>query len=150
MTSFAHGTPIHGASILVTGGNRGFGLALVSEFLDRGAARVYATSRSAHTLGRGYEISKSGTWSATNGLRIQLATQGTRVTAIHVGYMDTDMAAGLQVPKVDPRDVARQTADAIEAGELEVLADDTTRRVKSGLAGDVTALYPQLLAAAPA
>jgi NAD(P)-dependent dehydrogenase (short-subunit alcohol dehydrogenase family) len=49
MTTLANGTPIQGASILVTGGNRGFGLALVSEFLDRGAARIYATSRSPHT-----------------------------------------------------------------------------------------------------
>jgi NAD(P)-dependent dehydrogenase (short-subunit alcohol dehydrogenase family) len=40
------GTPIDGAVALVTGGNRGFGRALVDELLDRGAARVYATSRS--------------------------------------------------------------------------------------------------------
>jgi len=33
------------------------------------------------------------------------------------------MVASLEVPKVDPRNVARQTADAIEAGAFEVLAD---------------------------
>ena len=97
------------------------------------------------SLGGGYEISKSAAWSATNALRIQLAAQGTRVTALHVGYMDTEMIAALEVPKADPRDVARQAADGILNGSFEVLADETAQRVKSGLAGDVSALYPQLV-----
>ena len=48
----SQGTPIKGAVALVTGGNRGFGRALVDELLERGAAKVYATSRSAHTPAR--------------------------------------------------------------------------------------------------
>ena len=46
-TYSSNGTPIEGAVALVTGGNRGFGRALVDELLERGAAKVYATSRSA-------------------------------------------------------------------------------------------------------
>ena len=69
------------------------------------------------------------------------------MTALHVGYMDTDMVAKLDVPKADPRDIARQTADAILTGDFEVLADDLTRSVKSRLSDDVTALYAQLAAA---
>ena len=46
-TETSNGTPISGAVALVTGGNRGFGRALVDELLERGAAKVYATSRSA-------------------------------------------------------------------------------------------------------
>ena len=61
--------------------------------------------------------------------------------------MDTDMTARVDAPKADPRAIARQTADAIIAGELEILADDTTRAVKSQLSEDVTALYSQLAAA---
>lgn len=38
-------------------------------------------------------------------------------------------------------------ADAILAGDFEVLADDTTRAVKSQLSQDVTALYTQLTVA---
>jgi NAD(P)-dependent dehydrogenase (short-subunit alcohol dehydrogenase family) len=45
-TYSSNGTPIEGAIALVTGGNRGFGRALVDELLERGAAKVYATSRS--------------------------------------------------------------------------------------------------------
>jgi NAD(P)-dependent dehydrogenase (short-subunit alcohol dehydrogenase family) len=233
------GTPIEGAVALVTGGNRGFGLAMVNELLDRGADRVYAASRSTAayederivpialdvnddesvaaaaeaapdvsivvsnagitlgtpvleaplddlraeldtnlfgiirvarsfapalarhqssslvnvlsalswlSFGRGYEISKAAAWSATNAMRLALHDQGTIVTALHVGFMDTDMTAGLDVPKVDPRVVADLTADAILAGDAEVLGDDVTRRLKSALSGEVTALYPQLAA----
>jgi NAD(P)-dependent dehydrogenase (short-subunit alcohol dehydrogenase family) len=234
------GTPISGAAALVTGGNRGFGRAMVEELLDRGAAKVYATSRSPQprwderviplvvdvgdddsvaaaaqvatdvsivvnnagitlntpvldaplsdiraeletnlfglirvarafapvlaghppsslvnvlsvlswvSFGRGYEISKAAAWSATNSMRVQLRDQATIVTALHVGYMDTDMTAGLDAPKVDPRDVARQAADGILAGRYEVLADEVTRTVKSQLSNDITALYGQLQAA---
>ena len=45
-TDPSSGTPIEGAVALVTGGHRGFGCALVDELLERGAAKVYATSRS--------------------------------------------------------------------------------------------------------
>ena len=234
------GTPIEGAAALVTGGNRGFGRAMVEELLNRGAAKVYATARSPHippnprivplvldvtsdssvaeaaetatdvsivvnnagialntpvldaplaniraeletnlfgiirvtrafspilarrrpsslvnvlsvlswlAYGKGYEISKAAAWSATNSIRMQLRQQGTTVTALHVAFMDTDMTAGLDVPKADPHDVAHQTAEAIVTGQLEVLADETTRTVKSQLSHELTHLYQQLAVA---
>jgi hypothetical protein len=69
------------------------------------------------------------------------------VTALHVGYMDTDMTSRVDAAKADPREIARQTVEAIIAGEFEILADDTTRAVKSLLSEDLTALYAQLAAA---
>jgi NAD(P)-dependent dehydrogenase (short-subunit alcohol dehydrogenase family) len=236
-TNLSAGTPIDGAVVLVTGGNRGFGRAVVDEALARGASKVYATSRSAHTrhdpriiplvldvsddtsvaaaahsaadasivvnnagvalgtplldcpladireeletnlfgmirvarafaptlglhdasslvnvlsaaswlaLGDGYSVSKAAAWSATNSMRTRLLDQGTIVTAVHVGYMDTDLTAGFDAPKADPREVARQTVDAIIAGAFELLADDSARRIKSQLSADIAVLYPQL------
>jgi hypothetical protein len=61
--------------------------------------------------------------------------QGTHVVAVHVGYMDTDMAAGVDQPESAPADVAGQALDAVGSGREEVLADELSRRVKSGLAG---------------
>jgi NAD(P)-dependent dehydrogenase (short-subunit alcohol dehydrogenase family) len=90
-----------------------------------------------------YSAAKAAEWSLTNGLRLQLAGQGTQVTALHVGYMDTDMVRELDVPKVDPAVVAKLALDGLAAGAAEVLADGTSRRVQRGLAGGVAALYPQ-------
>ncbi len=44
-TKTPSGTPIGGAVALVTGGNRGFGRALVDELLERGAAKVTPPQR---------------------------------------------------------------------------------------------------------
>jgi len=93
--------------------------------------------------GGAYGAAKAAEWSLTNGLRLQLAGQGTQVTALHVGYMDTDMVRELDVPKIDPAVVAKLALDGLAAGAVEVLADDTSRRVQQGLAGGVAALYPQ-------
>ena len=54
---------------------------------------------------------------------------------MHVGYMETDMASHVAGEKTSPDDVARQTFAAVEAGEVEVLADATARLVKQGFVG---------------
>ncbi len=91
-----------------------------------------------------YCAAKSAEWSLTNALRQELAPQGTRVTALHVGYMDTDMVRHLDVPKSDPAVVAKLAIDGLAAGDAEVIADETSKRVLAGLSGGVAALYPQL------
>ncbi|AVT35468.1 SDR family oxidoreductase [Plantactinospora sp. BB1] len=98
-------------------------------------------------LSGSYSASKAALWSMSNSLRLELLAKGVGVTGLHVGYVDTDMAAHLDVPKVAPEYVARQALDGVEAGAFEVLADDVTRRVKAGLSADLAALYPQLAAA---
>lgn len=87
-----------------------------------------------------YGATKAAIWSVTNSLRLELAAQGTQVTGVHVGYIDTDMTAGLDVPKQDASDIARQIVEAIGKDEPEVLADDLSRHVKSALSGPVSGL----------
>ena len=93
-----------------------------------------------------YSASKAALWSQTNALRLALRPRGISVTGLHVGYVDTDMATGIDLPKNSPRTVADLALDGIEADAPEVLVDDLTRQVKAGLAADITALYPQLAA----
>lgn len=81
-----------------------------------------------------YGAAKAAAWSLTDGVRLELAEQGTQVTGLHVGAIDTEMMAGMDVPKNDPADVVRQALDGIEAGDLEVLADDASAQAKAGLA----------------
>lgn len=98
----------------------------------------------------GYSAAKSAMWAATNALRLTLAEQNTLVLAVHVGYMDTDMAAAITAPKTDPNRVAHATLDGIEAGAHEVLADDVSRQVRAALSGPLSGLYPSLIAPAAA
>lgn len=90
-----------------------------------------------------YCAAKSAAWSMTNALRQELALQGTLVSALHVGYMDTDMTAGISDPKTDPAEVARIALDGIEHGEVEILADEVSRSLRAALACGVAGLYPQ-------
>lgn len=91
-----------------------------------------------------YSAAKSAAWSLTNGLRQELAPQGTRVAALHVGYMDTDMTRGIDAAKSDPAEIARIAIGGIETGKTEIIADDVSRTVLANLSGGVAALYPQL------
>ncbi|MEU5184344.1 SDR family oxidoreductase [Streptomyces longwoodensis] len=93
-----------------------------------------------------YSASKAALWSQSNSLRLELRPRGIAVTGLHVGYVDTDMAADVDAPKSDPCDVAARALDGVESGAHEVLADDISRQVKAGLAGDLAVLYPQLAA----
>jgi NAD(P)-dependent dehydrogenase (short-subunit alcohol dehydrogenase family) len=82
-----------------------------------------------------YSASKAAAWSLTNSARGELRDQNTLVVGVHVGYMDTDMAADAPGPKLAPADLAGQILDAVEAGREEVLGDELTRQVKAGLSG---------------
>ncbi len=66
------------------------------------------------------------------------------MSSLHVGYMDTDMARSITDAKSDPADVARIALNGIEAGEVEILADDVSRMVLAGLSGGVAAWYPMV------
>jgi NAD(P)-dependent dehydrogenase (short-subunit alcohol dehydrogenase family) len=93
-----------------------------------------------------YGASKAAEWALTNGVRIELAQQGTLVVGVHAGFIDTEMVTELArgLPKDDPEDVARQVFDAVEGGRVEVLADQRTERVKRLLPDDHEKIYPAI------
>lgn len=92
----------------------------------------------------GYSASKAAQWSLTDGLRQDLAGQGTRVGGLYVALMDTDFSRVFDAPKEDPADVARLAVDAIETRAFEVFADEQSKSIRAGLSGGVEALYPSL------
>jgi len=91
-----------------------------------------------------YGMSKSAAWALTNGIRQELAAQGTQVLALHVGFVDTDLTRDFEVPKSAPEAVVRTALDALESGASEVLADEITRQVHAGLSAD-PAVYLQAI-----
>ncbi|WP_248704154.1 SDR family oxidoreductase [Curtobacterium sp. MWU13-2055] len=87
-----------------------------------------------------YAASKAAAWSATSGLRVELAPQGTTVTGLIVGMVDTAMGARFDVPKSRPEDVVAQAYEGAVAGVFEVLADDDSHFVKGLLSEPAEAL----------
>jgi len=96
--------------------------------------------------GGAYAASKAAAWSLTDSTRLELADQGTHVVGVHMGLVDTDMAAGLDAPKISPTALATAGLDAIESGLDEVLADDWAKLVKSGLSLAPSERYERLFA----
>jgi NAD(P)-dependent dehydrogenase (short-subunit alcohol dehydrogenase family) len=97
-----------------------------------------------------YNAAKAAELALTNSLRLELAPRGITTTALHVGYMDTDMVAHLDVAKSDPATIAALALDGVRDGALEVVADDVSRTVRSGLSAELPVLYPQLTPAGSA
>jgi NAD(P)-dependent dehydrogenase (short-subunit alcohol dehydrogenase family) len=82
-----------------------------------------------------YSAAKAAAWALTDSVREELAPRGVAVSALHVGYMDTDMAARIPADqKTDPAIVAKLALDGLAGGSREILADEVTRQVKAGLA----------------
>ncbi|MFE7752567.1 SDR family oxidoreductase [Streptomyces sp. NPDC057428] len=81
----------------------------------------------------GYAASKAAQWSLTDALRKGLQGQGTLVVGVHAGFVDTDLSAWTDAPKISAATVAELTVDAVLRGQLEVLADEQTRSVKAAL-----------------
>lgn len=90
-----------------------------------------------------YSASKSAAWSLTNALRSELAAQKTQVLGLHMGYVDTDLTRGFDVPKSSPEDIVRRALDGLESGVDEVLADEITLQVKSGMTAARPSYLPQ-------
>jgi NAD(P)-dependent dehydrogenase (short-subunit alcohol dehydrogenase family) len=86
-----------------------------------------------------YAVSKSAVWSLSNGLRHDLAAQGTQVTTLHMGFVDTELTHGIEMPKSTPEAIVARALDGLAAGEQEVLADEMTRQVKRGLSAEPAA-----------
>ena len=83
-----------------------------------------------------------------SGLVLKELTHPTTVTGLHLASTDTDMMAGFDGKKNDPADVVRTALDGLEAGAIEILADEDTVQVKAALSADPSVLYPQAVPAA--
>jgi NAD(P)-dependent dehydrogenase (short-subunit alcohol dehydrogenase family) len=123
-------------------------LAVTAAFADQVAARSGAVVNLASVLswlalGASYSISKAALWSATDAMRLDLDPRGVQVVGVYMGYVDTDMAAGVDAPKTSPADVVTQVLDGIEAGASEVLADRLARDVRAALDRPVDQRYAQ-------
>jgi NAD(P)-dependent dehydrogenase (short-subunit alcohol dehydrogenase family) len=89
-----------------------------------------------------YAASKSAAWSLTNSLRHELAAQKTQVLALHMAFVDTDLARAIDGPKASPEEIVKRALDGLESGFDEVLADERTQLVKQGLTAPTPSYLP--------
>jgi NAD(P)-dependent dehydrogenase (short-subunit alcohol dehydrogenase family) len=90
-----------------------------------------------------YSASKAAAASLTGSLRATLAADGVRVHAVYPGPVDTDMAAGIDLPKTSPADVARAVLAGVAAGDAEIFPDDFARQIAAGWFTDPRAVAAQ-------
>ena len=72
-----------------------------------------------------------------------MAQQQTQVLALHMGFVDTDLARGIEAPKTGPDEIVKRALDALESGLDEVLADESTRLAKQALTALRPSYFPQ-------
>jgi NAD(P)-dependent dehydrogenase (short-subunit alcohol dehydrogenase family) len=106
-----------GSIALVTGANRGLGLAFAKALVETGA-KVYAAARNPGAV-----------------------TLKGVVSRLHAGFIDTDLARNVDAPKSSPEEIVRTTLDVLERGEGQVLADEITRQVHRDLSADIPAYF---------
>lgn len=106
-----------------------------------GGALVNIHSALSWASGAGaYGASKAALWSLTNSLRLELAAQRTHVRGVHVGFIDTEMVAAFDTPKLNSDIVGETVLEALLAGQNEVLVDPVTEKTKAALSGPVEGL----------
>lgn len=90
-----------------------------------------------------YAAAKSAEWGLTNGVRIELARQGTQVVGLMPGLIGTETlydfarTNGIEFPEgavTEPGALVELALDGLEAGEIEI-ADALGLRAKATLAG---------------
>ena len=93
--------------------------------------------------------SKWALFSLTQGVRAELAKQGTLVVSVNPGAIDTDMAKGMDMAKLDPADVARQSLKAVEDGVEDIYVGEMAQGTMQGLRADEKAMEKQLAGMLP-
>jgi NAD(P)-dependent dehydrogenase (short-subunit alcohol dehydrogenase family) len=91
-----------------------------------------------------YAASKAAAGSATNALRTLLAPDGLLVLGVHFGYVDTDMTARVDAPKLDPVNVAAAIVAAIGNDDEELIVDPFSQGIKAALSDDQNLIYPRI------
>jgi NAD(P)-dependent dehydrogenase (short-subunit alcohol dehydrogenase family) len=89
-----------------------------------------------------YAAAKTALWAQTDAVREELAPHDVSVTALHIGFMDTDMTAEMDAVKTDPAIIAGLALDGVADGAIEVLTDQMTLEAKAALSRERVAGLP--------
>lgn len=90
-----------------------------------------------------YSASKAALNSLTQGIRAELASQGTQVIGVFPGPVDTDMAEAVPMDKVAPSEVANLILQAVEKGIEDVYPDPVSQGVFAEIQAPLKAVEKQ-------
>ena len=96
----------------------------------------------------GYSASKAAAHSLTQALRPILATRGITVHGVYPAGIDTDMLAGVDVPKAPPAEVAARLLDRLAADQEDIFPDANAEAMSALWRSDPTAVERALAGAA--
>ena len=115
-------------------------LAITVERLENGEVSPYLTDelRAGDQLELRGPIGGYFVWEPTDDSPLMLLAGGSGVVPLR------SMLRHLDVPKSDPAAIAKLAIDGIPAGDAEIIADETSKRVLAGLSAGVAGLYPQV------
>jgi NAD(P)-dependent dehydrogenase (short-subunit alcohol dehydrogenase family) len=97
-----------------------------------------------------YSASKAALHSLTQGIRAELAQQGTQVIGVFPGPVDTDMSEGVPMDKVAPSEIANASLQAVEQRIEDVYPDPVAQNVFAALNTPLKALEQQFAGMLPA
>jgi NAD(P)-dependent dehydrogenase (short-subunit alcohol dehydrogenase family) len=90
-----------------------------------------------------YNASKAAAWSMKQSLRASLAGKGVAVHAVFPGAVDTDMLAGVEMPKASPEDVAAAIVAGVAADQEDIFPDPMSAQVYAAWRQDHKAVERQ-------
>lgn len=93
-----------------------------------------------------YNASKAAAWSMTQSLRASLAGKGVAVHGVFPGAVDTDMLAGVEMPKTSPADVARAVVAGLAEGREDIFPDPMSTQLYAAWRQDHKAVEKQFAA----
>ncbi len=96
-----------------------------------------------------YSASKAAAHSLTQGVRADLAGQGTAVVGVYPGPIDTDMAEDVEMDKAPPSTVAEAALAAVGDGTQDVFPDAMAAQISAGLQQNARATAKRVAGMAP-
>ncbi len=83
-----------------------------------------------------YAATKAAAMSLTECLRFEMRDKAVEVFGVYAGLIDTDMTGNIVDDKASPREVARNALFGMEAGDINIDADERAKAVRPALRND--------------
>ncbi len=138
-------------AVLITGANRGIGRALLEEALARGAARVYAGTRTPFRHADPRVVPLDLDVTDEQGVRRAvdiIERLDVLINNVLLGPVDTDINRGLEIPKAAPLFAAKGILDGLAAREEDIFPDPMSQQLADGWRSGLVKSFERQSAAA--